>query len=436
MGDRKKYPRNGAGTRAPPVKARGRIHRFSVRFALILGGLLAGLVVAEVIIHLFAPQYFRLHIHPARIWQNDFMSVDRLGEYDQLLGWRLKPNASTMNEAWEFSHEIRTNSRGFRDDETPLDRRPGTRRVLLVGDSYGMGDGVPRGALFADRLEKLLDDTEVVNLCVQGYSTDQEMLLYQREGVQYKPDAVLLALTLANDILDNTMTKLPSGLQKPYFLSCEKELSLKGVPVPFTLYQSRKVPVEMQSPFPIHDWLDSHCGVYALAFHLLSLHEPIRRCWEETGLIYKRIALLYRQQIDCLRNDPCPGYQKGWAITEKILKQWGKTVQSNGSVPALIVIPHSLQVYPKLWEQALAEHCLAPGDFSLEQPGRRLAEFCRPHGIHVLDLLPGLRRAAPESLPLYYFRNPHWTEEGHRVTAGLIAEFLREEIFPLIDEAR
>jgi hypothetical protein len=62
----------------------------------------------------------------------------------------------------------------------------------LLGDSFAMGDGVERGELFADVLENLLPKTEVVNLGVSGYGTDQELLTYLRRGRQYRPDVVLL----------------------------------------------------------------------------------------------------------------------------------------------------------------------------------------------------------------------------------------------------
>jgi hypothetical protein len=40
------------------------------------------------------------------------MAHDRLGQYDERLGWRLRPHASGHNRGREFQHEIHTNSRG------------------------------------------------------------------------------------------------------------------------------------------------------------------------------------------------------------------------------------------------------------------------------------------------------------------------------------
>jgi GDSL-like Lipase/Acylhydrolase family len=59
---------------------------------------------------------------------------------------------------------------------------------------------------------------DVVNLGVEGYGTDQELLKLEREGLAYHPDVVVLNFTVANDIWNvrshwDDVTRLP----KPYF---------------------------------------------------------------------------------------------------------------------------------------------------------------------------------------------------------------------------
>ena len=186
------------------------------RLAALFLGVLLSLLLAELVARLAAPDYRGLHVHPGSRMKDDFMSEERLGQYDEHLGWRLRPNADVRNEVREFSHGIRTNSAGFRDDETSLERPESKRRILLLGDSYCMGDGVEREKGIADRLERLLPNTEVVNLAVNGYGTDQELLLYEIEGHRYEVDVVLLGFMSSNDVTNNVALE-QYGKRKPAF---------------------------------------------------------------------------------------------------------------------------------------------------------------------------------------------------------------------------
>jgi lysophospholipase L1-like esterase len=99
------------------------------------------------------------------------------------------------------------NDMGCRDRNYPLERAPGTWRILALGDSYTMGVGVHAGDVFTARLERLLNDTrppgsptyEVINCGVSGYSTEDALILYQRHAARYNPDVVLLTMVWNDD---------------------------------------------------------------------------------------------------------------------------------------------------------------------------------------------------------------------------------------------
>ena len=106
---------------------------------------------------------------------------------------------SSYDRLWE------RNILGFRSPHERLDRTPGTKRVLVLGDSFTWGEGV---ALTADtwpnRLESALSDSlsttpvEVVNTAKRGYSTVHEAELLRRLGWQFDPD-VLIVQFFVND---------------------------------------------------------------------------------------------------------------------------------------------------------------------------------------------------------------------------------------------
>lgn len=91
------------------------------------------------------------------------------------------------------------NSEGFRSPEFDA-APPGDRRVLLIGDSYGWGHSArPLTNCFADRLNALSGVT-VFNLSIPGTGPDQYAAVAQKYVPIARPDDVVVAVYLGNDI--------------------------------------------------------------------------------------------------------------------------------------------------------------------------------------------------------------------------------------------
>lgn len=92
------------------------------------------------------------------------------------------------------------NSRGFHDVEWTREKPGDTWRLVVLGDSFTMGQWIPREKLFVKRLEQELraegKTVETLNVALGGADTRDELGLLRDVGLQYQPDAVLLVFFL------------------------------------------------------------------------------------------------------------------------------------------------------------------------------------------------------------------------------------------------
>ena len=93
----------------------------------------------------------------------------------------------------------------------------GTLRIVLLGDSYTWGYGVPEDGTFASLLARRLPATEVINMGCSGYGTDQELLALEEHGVHFRPDVVIMVVSLPSDFMNNTHA-VQYSYPKPYFI--------------------------------------------------------------------------------------------------------------------------------------------------------------------------------------------------------------------------
>ena len=108
----------------------------------------------------------------------------------------------------KFKQDVRFNALGMRDVEHQIAKTPGVIRVLVLGDSFmealqvRLEDSFPR--LLEQRLRVMTGQpVEVINCAVSGWGTDQQLTYLTQSGLALKPDLVLIAMTLHNDISDN-----------------------------------------------------------------------------------------------------------------------------------------------------------------------------------------------------------------------------------------
>jgi lysophospholipase L1-like esterase len=111
---------------------------------------------------------------------------------DPLLGHEHRPNA----DAFLMGTRVTTNSAGFRDEEISIVKRPGSTRIMMLGDSVLFGWGAKQNETVAARLKQAWRqagrDVDVINTGVGNYNTIMEVEFFLTRGYRFKPDIVVL----------------------------------------------------------------------------------------------------------------------------------------------------------------------------------------------------------------------------------------------------
>lgn len=166
------------------------------KISLALGTILFCLLLVEMMVRLMgmAPGVNRLEVDLAH---GSFQS-----SRNPVLRYEPRPGSQGVSDY------------GIRDRDYSKAKPDGTIRILVIGDSIGYGFCTDNEALLLDdlfmkKLERSLQKTfptpvEVINLCVSGYDTVQEVEFLVEKGLDLDPDLVLVSYCL-NDNFDASM---------------------------------------------------------------------------------------------------------------------------------------------------------------------------------------------------------------------------------------
>jgi lysophospholipase L1-like esterase len=170
---------------SPRVGPRSRVQHLRAKIALAAVATLLALVAAEVMARLAVPAPLA--------WRNP----QTLYRPDPLLHYRMRPNQTGYTADKPFG----TNRLGLRGADIAIEKPPGVRRILLLGDSIAFGFGVADEDTFAALLERDLNGRagagvryDVINAGQPAFNTHQEVTYFATEGQQLSPDAVIIAL--------------------------------------------------------------------------------------------------------------------------------------------------------------------------------------------------------------------------------------------------
>lgn len=321
----------------------------------------------------------------------------------------------------EFHILVRFNNFGLHAPIYTLEKPAGVFRIVIVGDSFPQAMQVRYEDAFPQRLQELLSQQlnhpiEIINLSIDAYGTDRELLLYALIGWQFQPDLVLLSVYTGNDIQDNQIDletrRYGYRIDRPFF-------TLDGATL--RLHSSAVFEHNLYPAAPVFEWLVNQQNGQTPAPPNNPSVRPVVLSQQPYQLEYPVELGLYLPEDGHWAN--------AWALTTALIREFDQVVRL-GNIPfAVFIIPDRRAVHSEDWLATLTAYASRLPALNQIDPipiANRLIESLPGAEFPMLDLTPGLREwlSAHPGQRLYYGGDGHFNPEGHAVTAELLADWL------------
>lgn len=267
----------------------------------------------------------------------------------------------------------RPNHWGLRDREYPTPRPEGHRRIVVLGDSFTVGLGVPNlEDVFTERIEHALNQApiaggarrvDVLNAGSAGSLTRDWLRIWNRVADKFEPDVVVIVFFLR----DGTRR----SLERAFFGPARER-------------------AEASARSPLHRWS--------------YLYRWVRDEYDRS-----QAAKLYGESLVSAYLGT-PAETQEWEDAQRNLRHLVALARARGAVAGFVIFPVLVELN---------------AGYPFAEIHRALADFARDDlRTPVHDLLPAFRDRRAQDLwvsPL----DQHPNEEGHRIAAQSLLPFVR-----------
>jgi len=287
---------------------------------------------------------------------------------------------------------FQTNSKGFHDIERTKEKPVGTYRALGIGDSFSFGV-VPHQFNWLTMLEKNIKIVrprfELINMGIPGLSPREYLALLLNEGLELRPNMVLLSFFIGNDFVETA--KIDRIYRLSYAANIMKYFYALGTQVGTVNWGSQS------------EYNDEGPSITDDAF--LQIEAPISQLFQKDNAIFQN---LLSNSVNHLRaiKQVCDAYDIRLVI---------------------IIAPDEMQVNDSLRDKAASIRGIRPEQVDSDQPNRSLSAELTRLGIDHLDLLPGFKAKAPSGR-LYKPNDTHWNIRGNALAQSLVYDHILPRI--------
>jgi hypothetical protein len=357
---------------------------------LMFSGLFIGTLLAEVLL---------------RIWTPSILADKAVRRSDPIYHHSLKPSSSYIERTSEYVVEMKTNSMGLRGDEyVPSHEKE--FKIVVLGDSFVEGFGVPVESCLVHRLEARLNSIEnraakyvVFNFGVGGYSPLLEYLVLRNKALLLEPELVVLCYDV-------------SDVQEDVLYAEDAVFDSTGIPVRVNPTSPKWGSVGLFPRGTLPTFLRDHSYLYSLISAYAQTLKP--RPLFELGNIR---AGRFMHTVDSTSERWDAYFRQSQSYVKLIIEMLRQR-----NIPfVLSVHPMGHQVNELEWAEGRKYWGLESRVYN-SAIMRSLEEFAERNSTSFLNMTETFRRQSKGDL--YYPVDGHWTARGDEVTADTLFHFL------------
>lgn len=370
-----------------------RLRTWLGRLGLLAGGLLVGLLLAELGARLLDP-----HGAADLLFNAPDNAPRGLYRNHPDLVTEPVPGFEATARSLGYRVSVRFDEHGLRGASPPPPSD--TPRWLAGGDSFTLALQVSEAETFSQRLARRRG-WEVLNAGVDGHSTWQPAIRYAALEPVLDLDGLLLVLFLGNDLDDN-------------LLFHEKQQLARRRPTGEAF--------EGHAQGPLRSWLGRHSYLFA--------RWRVRQRARGFGDLPEAERARFRTELSVFTGSGARALEERLFATRQALMEAQRVVRERRDRLLVALAPPAFVVDPARAEPTLRLMGLDPADALLDAPGDAVAALLAELSIPACDLTPPLRGAAVDPSELYLPYDGHWSATGHEVVAAALDACLEGQGLP------
>ena len=331
---------------------------------------------------------------------------------DPYLHHALVPDSYAELRQPDFDYIQRVNHLGLRGRETTVEKPAGTKRIVMLVDSFTMGKGVEDNQTFSVLVEQTLQSEltacgggtiEVLNAGVDSYAPILSRLQFERKLARLMPDLVVLNLD-HSDLIQEAAYRKQAVRDASGEIVAVPQVAQDSLYERFLSWTSRRL------------FLTRALLVYvnrAMGHRELTVRRVVNEASRE------HFAHTLEGDVDRTA-------------------QWNDVFESIDRIRHQADAIHAdfvLSTYP--WGHQLENVGWASGRLAFMKKGERTTDLTQRTirersarlGIDLFEALPVFQKYRG-SEPLYFDHDPHWTPAGQRLMAEGLSSYIAEHQLP------
>lgn len=344
-------------------------------------GVLVAVVVAEVVLRVFAPAWLEQKMTELRAGQNFGSDAGWSVERRDGQFYSFTPGAAFPVRHYEYDHTAHVDSLGGR---RTVDEECGQQPIVpVIGDSFAFGTGVKDAETFVSRLSRRMDVC-LVNLGVPGTGLhDHVEILKARHESLGRPDFYVFTHYTGNDLHDAWQNmKIRDG----------------------TLERGK----ETSSDRP---------GLLARINHFVNESSVLRRVYLlqfAKGVMLSYTSLGDEHVSTYFQIAHRTKYDRSYGSSfQEAVSELEKQAQSKDFRYVVVMIPSKWEVNDEEFVQQVKFYGMSTQKVTQGRPGNVAESVFQKYGIKYIDLTNCLRDISMDG-DLYYEQDTHFTAQGHR----------------------